>query len=219
MKRILLTSLIASTTVIFMGCSDSIKTIEDKDISVTIEDSSIEDDFKYPDNSTIKEFGEISDGNFEINIDGEKNISNKESDSYNLKTIDFDGISIDIPSNWEKIDYNGTTLYVFENNSCTVNFVSEHMQGLSPDKYMQEASISVNKMLNVDMIFTETDNINGVRVDTFEYVQSENGTTVYTYQPTIFKDGTAYILTLASVDKSLFDSYKDLACDVISKAR
>lgn len=215
MKKFFLTALIVSTTVIFMGCSGP----ADKDLTVSINDSSIEDNFEYPDNSTIKEFGEIADGNFEINIDDESNEISNESMSYDSKSISFDGLTVDIPSNWETVDYDDSLIYVFEDGNCIVSFVSETMYGLSADEYMSLALTSVKKDLGVNMIFTESKTINNVQVDTFEYTQDLNGMPVYTYQPTIFKDGTAYILTIASIDSDLLNSYKDLSCDIISKAR
>lgn len=216
MKKILLTVLIASTTVIFMGCSGS----PSKDSSITINDSSIEDNFEYPDNSQIKEFGEIADGSFDIDLGEDYDaLSSAEQVSSDLKTVKFDGLFLDIPSNWQEIEFNNNTMYVFEDNLCTVNFVSEHMQGLSPEDYMKLSSESVHENLNVNMILTESKTINNVQIETFEYAQNVDGMTIYTYQPTVFKDGTAYILTLSSIDEDLFDSYKDIACKAISTLR
>lgn len=46
-----------------------------------------------------------------------------------------------------------------------------------------------------------------------------DGTPLYTYQPTIFKDGKAYILTLGSQSQSSLDTSKAVGCEVITTVK
>lgn len=225
MKKILLTTLMVSATFAFVGCSGA-NTKEPVDSSITLNDSSIEDSFEYPDNSVIKEFDDISDGNFDIGTSDEssdtsnKSESNKGVISYGAKTVNLEGgATVSIPSDWTELELNSSIFYVFDNDECVANFVVEDMQGLSSEKYMELAEKSVKEYLDVNTVNYSSKTVNGVKVDIFEYVQNSAGTPLYTYQPTIFKDGKAYILTLGSQNKSSLETSKALGCEVITTVK
>lgn len=220
MKRALLIGLMTATTLTFMGCSKVGNLTPSKDTVVMIEDDSVEDNLDHPDNSEIKEFNEIADGNFDVDIEGTSNDSpDKPSKLNNMKTIKLDGASVEIPIDWEELKLEDDVFYMFNNSKCTANFLAEDMQGLTPEKYMELAEKSVKVYLDIDTVRTETKTVNGVKIISFEYIQVSEDMTVYTYQPTIFKNGKAYILTLGAADKNVFKENKDLVCEIVSSIK
>lgn len=193
-------------SILFIGC-----TRDNIDVNIVLDDTSIEDTFEYPDNSGLEEFGEIADGNFSVNIE--------EGLSYESKTVDFGAGKVDIPSDWDELDLGGLKMYFFDEMKGNANILSESTYGLTPSEYMELAKQSVLSTLYTSDVESGFKSVNGVDVYTLEYIQEMEGQKVYTYQPTVFKDDTAYILTIGSLDESVVDNCKTIAEEIITTVR
>ena len=204
-KIISITSMLM-LSILFVGC-----TRDNIDVNIVLEDASIEDTFEYPDNSGLEEFGEIADGNFSVNIE--------EGLSYESKTVDFGAGKVDVPSDWDELDLGGLKMYFFDEMKGNANILSESMYGLTSSEYMELAEQSVLSTLYTNDVESGFKSVNGVDVYTLEYIQEMEGQKVYTYQPTVFKDGKAYILTIGSLDESVVDNYKTIAEEIITTVR
>lgn len=110
-------------------------------------------------------------------------------------------------------------MYFFDEMKENANILSETTYGLTPSEYMELAKQSVLSTLYTNDVESGFKSVNGVDVYTLEYIQEREGQKVYTYQLTVFKDGTAYILTIGSLDESVVDNCKTIAEEIITTVR
>lgn len=216
-RKILIPMLLVSSIFLFSGCS-----IGEQKLQSVLKET--EESFVYPDNSIVS--GDDTEN--DTDKENTKDVSNSEDAdketsstklSYESKTVTTGKNKLDVPLDWTPVEMDGIKAFFFDDYNVNANLVTDSTQSLSPDTYMEISCATVKNILDVDDIVTDKKVVNGVTVYSFEYVQELDNIKCYTYQPTVFKDGTAYILTIGSPREGAIDQYKSLADEVITTVR